>query len=576
VRRRLLGLLAAIACAACFATTCSIGLAVAQSTVRSEVDARNVGVEDQVQFTITVEGSSLPDQVSLPPLSNLRLVGGPSVSTQMSFVNGRSSQSRSWTYVLQPAAPGHAEIGVVRLKLESGEATAPAIPIEVAAGAVKPRPQRRSNDPFAQDPFSGFFGRSRGPEPRLFVEAKPSRQSLYVGEPLLLTYYLYTQTSVSGLQFSTAPQFSGFWAEDLEQPQQPTGEPVTVEGVVYRRFPVLMKLLFPTKAGRLTIPVSTLTIGIPRMSLFDAGGTVQRSTKPVTIEVKPIPDEPGFSGAVGHFKADASIDRSSLAFGEAATLHFKVEGSGNLKWVDRGPELTVLGAKVYPPQVKSSLQTRSTGIVGSRTWEFVVVPQTAGTLEIPSLTFSYFDPSEKHIVHRSTPVLPLQVSGGAPGATPPAPMAGPSIASRGGPLPLRGDLELRSRLGSTIPGRWVGWVVALVLLGHGVLLIGDRLGTLRRRSQGRVAAPRNVRGALAALEKVGRDGMSKEAAAGLIEKTIHGVFGAVDGDSSERGRAVRELLAQVHQVRYAPQLGDYSERLRELASRAGEVVRRWA
>jgi hypothetical protein len=54
------------------------------------------------------------------------------------------------------------------------------------------------------------------------------------------------------------------------------------------------------------------------------------------------------------------------------------------------------------------------------------------------------------------------------------------------------------------------------------------------------------------------------------------VFGSVEGDESERGQAVRRLLDEVHEVRYAPQLGDYSERLRELATRAGEVVRKWA
>ena len=70
--------------------------------------------------------------------------------------------------------------------------------------------------------------------------------------------------------------------------------------------------------------------------------------------------------------------------------------------------------------------------------------------------------------------------------------------------------------------------------------------------------------------------MSKEAAAGLIEKTIHRVFGTMDGDESARALAVRGLLEEVHAVRYAPQLGDYSERLRELASRAGDVVKRWA
>src|SRR5437867_4338837 len=384
-----------------------------------------------------------------------------------------------------------------------------------------------------------MFGRGRAAQPQLFVEARPSRSSLFVGEPLLLTYYLYTQTSVSGLQFAAAPQYTGFWAEDVQQPERPNGEPTTVDGVAYRRFPVMLKLLFPTKAGRLTIPPATLSIGIPRQTFFDAGGVVQRATKPLTVEVKPIPDEPGFSGAVGRFKATASVDRSSLALGDAATLRFKVEGSGNLKWIDRAPELMVPGAKVYPPQVKSDLKTEPGGIMGSRTWEFVVVPQTAGTLEIPSLAFSYFDPTAKHIVRSETPPVPLRVQGGAPGVAAPVPMPGPGDAARGGPLPLRADLELRSAPGA-LSGRIVGLMAVAVLLLHGLLWGGGQLGGLMRSGPGRKAAPRSVRNALGDLQRVGRDGMSKEKAAGLIEKTIHGVFGSLDGDESERASAVRE------------------------------------
>ena len=552
------------------------GGAAAQS-VRSEVDARKVGLQDQLQLTITAEGSSLPDQIALPAFTNLRVVGGPSVSTQVSIMNGRMSQSKSWTYALQPLAVGPAEVGALRVKLGSSEAVAPAIPIDVVAGGVKPPPQqRRSNDPFGDDPFRDFIDRGRPAQARLFVEAKPSRSDLYVGEPLLLTYYLYTQTSVSGLQFAGAPEFTGFWAEDLTQQGHPADEPTTVEGVPYHRFAVMKKLLFPTKAGRLTIPAATLNIGIAPQGFFDNGGTVQRATKTVTIEVKPIPEEPGFSGAVGRFQASASVDRPSLAFGEAATLRFKVEGTGNLKWIDRGPLLTVPGAKVYPPQVKSNLEVKPEGIVGSRTWEFVVVPQTSGTLEIPALAFSYFDPARRAVVRSATTPLPLRVEGGAPGASAPIPMSVPGVAAGGRPLPLRTEIELPSSWLPTIPGRWVGLIAIATLLLHGLLWGGDALGRIARRGPVSFARPAGVRVALGELKRVGQGGMSKEAAAGLIEKSIHRVFGSLDGDESERGRAVRALLEEVHAVRYAPQLGDYSERLRELASSAGDVVRRWA
>ena len=552
------------------------GAAGADGSVRTEVDARRVGLHDIVQLTVTIEASSLPDQAPMPALTNLRLAGGPSVSTQMSWVNGRSSQSRSWTYALQPMAVGSAEVGAITVKLGADQPSSPSIQIEVVPGSVKPRAStQRSIDPFDDDPLRAL-GARRGAEPRVRVEAEPSRKSLFVGEPLLITYFVYTQTSISGLQFTEPPQFAGFWAEDLERTGQPRGEPATVEGVTYTRFPVMMKLLFPTRAGRLTIPASTLTVGLARQSFFDAGGNVQRSTAPITVDVKPIPEAPGFSGAVGRFRATAALDRSSLAFGEAATLRFRVEGSGNLKWIDRAPGLTVPGARVYPPQIKSDLQTRPTGIMGSRTWEFVVVPQTSGTLEIPSLAFSYFDPATGHLQQSATAPLALRVEGGTPGAAAVLPNPGSGVAARGGPLPLRADPEWNRAGSGAISGRAVGGVLGVILLLHGLLFGGEGIARLGRHGHGRAAAPRSVRAALGELRRVGRDGMSKEKAAGVIEKTLHGVFGTLDGDSSERARAVRDLIDDVHAVRYAPQLGDYSEKVSELARRASEVVRRWA
>ena len=581
--RRVPRLALAAVVAAAVALACALPCPRAQAGVRSEVDATRIGLEDQLQLTITVDGASAPDQVPPPPLSNLRVVGGPSVSTQMSLVNGNLSQSRSWTYWLQPAAAGPAEVGAVRVRIGSGEETAPAVAIEVVAGSVKPRPPaQRTMDPFARDPLDELFGRARGraQEPRVFVEARPSRTSLYVGEPLLLTYSIYTQASVSGLEFSNAPQFGGFWVEDLAPPPNSGGQAATVEGIGYRRFTVMLKLLFPTKAGRLTIPPISVRLGMARRSLFDAGSVVERSTKPITVVVKPIPDALGFSGAVGRFKASSAVDRPTLALGEAATLRFKVEGSGNLKWVDHPPDLSVTGAKVYPPQTKSDLKTQPGGIVGSRTWEFVVVPQTAGTLEIPALRFTYFDPAAGRILESETAPLPLRVEGGAPGAVVPAPMPGAGrVRATGSALALRADLEARSPGAWSLPGRTVGLLAGACLLLHAGLW---GAGPLARRFAGARspaggAGPRrDVRGALRDLERIGRDGMTKEKAAGLIERTIHGVFGSVDDAEDERARAVRQLLEDVQLVRYAPQLGDYSERLRELATRAGEVMRKWA
>ena len=87
-----------------------------------------------------------------PPLVNLDVAAGPFQSSQISIVNGRMSQSRTLTYVLQPRAVGKAEIGAVQA---GGQSTAP-IAIEVVQGAIRPREQPRQ-DPFGRDPFGDPF-----------------------------------------------------------------------------------------------------------------------------------------------------------------------------------------------------------------------------------------------------------------------------------------------------------------------------------------------------------------------------------------------------------------------------------
>ena len=543
--------------------------------VTAEVDVRRLGVEDTVELTVSLEGKTidLAEELGLPPLKNLRLVGGPSVSTQISFVNGAVSQSRSYTYVLQPQATGPAEIGPLRVRLKTGDRTTSPIALEVVAGSVRPA-RRKPIDPFGADPFESMFGRRRrvGPEPKLFAEAQVSRQRLHVGEPLVLTYFLYTQTlDVTDLAFREAPQYPGFWSEELERTPTSSGEPATVEGESYRRFAILRKLLFPTKAGPLTIPASTFKIAVAR-------AVIERSTRPLVVSADPLPSEPGFSGAVGSLRVSVSLDRTSVPLGEAATLRFRVEGRGNLKWIERGPEVAVAGVKVYPPQSKSDLKVTPAGMEGVRSWEYVLVPETSGDIEIPALPFAYFDPSAGRVVRIESARLSLRVESGAAAAAPGAAGSLPQARPRAGGLVLRSDLDRAPRRVPSLSARGILLAVALALAAHGLMLASVLIGRRPSRRSGRPGVRRSLRGTLSELERAGQGGMSKEAAAALIEKALHDVFGALDGVDGEGAgeAAARDLLDEVHFLRYAPQLGDYSEKIREVAARAAEVMRRWA
>jgi hypothetical protein len=577
-------LLSALALAAA-ATT----LRAAETNVRAEVDAERLGVEDQVQLTLTVSGDAAPSaDVALPALRNLRVAGGPSVSTQFSIVNGAISQQRVFAWVLEPAAVGKAEIGAFTVQLPGGPTRTEPIALEVVPGSIRPAPARRADpfDPFGgEDPFEAFFGRRGGnrnrPAPKVLVKAVPGRGRLHVGEPLLLTYYVYTQASITDLRFAEAPSFPGFWSEDLPQPKGgPRGEPAALEGERFERFAVLRKLLFPTRPGRLEIPAATFRIGVARQGLLDVGSLgVTRSSQVVAVDVDPIPEEPGFSGAVGRFRATAGVDKSSLALGEAATLRFRVEGSGNLKWIDKGPSLSLPGAKVYPPSTTSDLETGPEGISGSKTWEFAIVPETAGRLEVPPLEFAYFDPRAGRIARAATAALSLEVLGGAPAALAPSGSALPPAAARGG-LPLRAELDLPAAGLRQPTARLVALALLAGVLLHVALIAGPGLAGRLRAVRGGPAPRGRTRAALAAIERVRRDRLGKEAAAAALEKALHDVFGALEDGSGpaagERERAAREVLGEVQFLRYAPQLGDYSDKIRDVADRAAELVRRWA
>lgn len=550
-----------------------------EAQVHSEVDARKVGVEDVVEWTLVLEGPSirLTEEVVVPPLKNLKVVGGPSVSTQISIMNAQSSQKKTYTWILQPIATGAAEIGAVRVKFAGGEVTAPAVAIEVGPGHIKQQAAPRPRSPFGADPFADPFGsRPRASaEGKLFIGAVPSRTRVRVGEAVLVTYFIYARgVQPTAIESVGTPQYPGFWAENVESKETPREEQVTMEGEAYVRFPVHRRLLFPTKAGTLTIPAMTLRIALARQSIFDQGLVAERSTRPLKLTVDPLPDEPGFSGAVGSFKVEASADPTSLLLGDAATVRFRIEGVGNLKWVEKGPEWTLPGAKVFPPQVKSDVTVRPEGLAGSKTWEYVVVPETSGRLSVPSLSFSWFDPQAGRIQRAETAPLELEVRAGATAGGLPVPAPAP-VRGRSA-LALRDALDPPHGLLPELSRRALLLVLLGIVMAHAGLFLVGRVPGLPRGA----ASSGHGRGALKHLKHAAEPGMAKEQAAALIERALHEAFAGLEdgkdgGSDPERERVVSRLLEEVHLVRYAPQLGDYSEKLRDLARQAREAVERW-
>jgi len=78
------------------------------------ISSDTVLMGNTIQLSYSVE--NLEGQFIAPDLSDFRVVSGPNVSSQFSSVNGKVTQSSSYSYHLLPLSPGVATIGSAELK----------------------------------------------------------------------------------------------------------------------------------------------------------------------------------------------------------------------------------------------------------------------------------------------------------------------------------------------------------------------------------------------------------------------------------------------------------------------------
>jgi len=110
---------------------------------------------------------------SPPDFEGFRLLSGPNVSSSISMMGGQVSQQATYSYVLQPTAPG--EHWIAPATIETSEAVLETKPVAVQ---VRPNPDgipppRREAE---RTPFPRFFQDDWMPIPRDTILPKPKRK----------------------------------------------------------------------------------------------------------------------------------------------------------------------------------------------------------------------------------------------------------------------------------------------------------------------------------------------------------------------------------------------------------------
>lgn len=375
----------------------------AQSFTAS-VNVNPVGQNDQLQVSFTLESSSINSVKSFSPPSfkDFRILSGPNQSTSMQIINGVSSSSLTFSYVLMPTSIGTFTIGSASIENGGQTYTTQPLKITVVKGTSKPKNDNTtsiSNEEIAKN---------------LFIRASLDKSRVYQGEQVTVTYKLYTRLNIAAqMSVDKLPQYQGFWAEEITTPTNISFTTEVVDGKQYRVGLLKRAALFPTQSGKLEVTPLQLTIPVQiekkRNSNniwddffgdpFGRAQVIEYAAKSNTlkVDVLPLPESnkpASFKGAVGKFDFSASLDKSVTKTNEPVSLKLKISGTGNIKLLDLPNFELPNGVEKYDPKIDE--QINRTGIIsGSKQAEFLLIPRIAGSREIPPIEFSYFDPAKR-------------------------------------------------------------------------------------------------------------------------------------------------------------------------------------
>jgi hypothetical protein len=538
--------------------------------VTASVSTDTIGVQDQFQLTITIAGSDQAQTPRLPRFQGFRVVAGPSLNSQYQWINGRSTSSRSFIYILLPEKEGQYTIDPVEVTVGNRVYRTQPISMRVTSAARAPGPQTRSvpTDPFNED-IAGGTKQSAAAGDAVFVSAELDRTSAYPGQQVTLTYHLYTQVNVGGLQLQESPPLTGFWVENLEVESKPAGTRRILNGKEYLDYVIKKQALFPNAPGKVKIPSSTFAVSVKTtgdfFGLFGQNETVYRKTKEVPLDVKSLPaqDRPeGFNNAVGTFTLASELNKSSVAAGDAVSLRIRLAGKGNLKEIPDLPLPALPDLTIYSSKREDSVRPVSGDeIGGEKVWEYVIVPKVPGEYDIPALTFSYFDPDRERYQTVTAPPISLAVARGTDAGGGLAGLSGitkQNLTRQGTDINFikltSGSLEMRREPLYTYP--WIYALAAVPLLFNlGVFLVQRE----RARQSGDAVLARSRKAkrlALERLSKAEKEGRVQprrfyDEAAGALAGYLADKFNlpeiAVTADTLERTMAEKAVAAETVQ-----------------------------
>ena len=385
-------------------------------------------VGEDIQLEIRLTGARSADAPEQIPVDGLE-IHRTGTSQRVEINNFNLTASVSYDYTVLPLKAGTFTIPPQIIRVGSSSLRTPALTLHVSASSNQQATQYRRGTRPAFD--TGKL---------VFAELIVPKKTAFVGEMVPVQVRLGYDPRAHP-QLTEPPEITGqgFTAQKLQQ----SGENLeTINGRTYN-IVTFKSAIAAAHSGKFEIGPATAKAQVvvarrpssPRsrspFDLFDLDDPfsdpffsnpfaqfgerreVEISSEPVTLEVKPLPQNAPatFSGAIGNFTMTTDANPKNVQVGDPITVTSTISGRGNFDRVNAPLIEDEHSWHKYPPSSKFK-QDDEVGISGAKTFETVLSPNEKKQ-SLPILVFSYFDPVKEQYVTLRSELVAITVQGGA-------------------------------------------------------------------------------------------------------------------------------------------------------------------
>ena len=178
------------------------------------------------------------DNFTPPDFNGFTVVGGPNTSVSQSWLNGKRSYKKTYSYFLAPKKRGPIKITQAVIEIDNKIYKTQVVTVNVTAAVKRP------NDPDNAENVASE---------NIHLVAEVSNANPYLNEAITVVYKLYVNqnTGVSNWREIDNPRYNDFWSQNINIKGLKI-QNGSYNGDTNYRYVVLRKtVLYPQKTGKL-------------------------------------------------------------------------------------------------------------------------------------------------------------------------------------------------------------------------------------------------------------------------------------------------------------------------------------